>query len=149
MVLTDSLHINFLEHPMVYDAMQMRWYDLVNDLSLAYDFSCKPYLNPFLANGEKDRDGNPIFNTYVASSNRAVRIIQIPKEEAQEIYIQACLNIFGKEENDPGIDELVIHLVYSETAKAIAKNWIKAWLVDDISKAELEIMTDEQSILCD
>ncbi|MEM9888805.1 MAG: hypothetical protein AAF849_23115 [Bacteroidota bacterium] len=148
MVVQEISYANFMDNSIVYDAMQMLWYDLLNSLALKHDFAYKPYLNSLLANGEKDRDANPIFNTFIQESNRAVRIIQIPEEEQQATHIQAYLNVFGDEEYDEKvIDELVIHLVYSETARNLTKDWMKAWLVDGIEKEEMETLLEEQSLL--
>ncbi|MEM9847635.1 MAG: hypothetical protein AAF847_07085 [Bacteroidota bacterium] len=148
MVVQEISYANFMANPIVYDAMQMLWYDLLNSLALEHDFAYKPYLNSLLANGEKERDANPIFNTYIQEPSRAVRIIQIPEEEKQATHIQAYLNVSGDEEYDEEIiDELVIHLVYSETARILTKNWMKAWLVDGMEKEEMEVLLEEQSLL--
>ncbi|MEM1324522.1 MAG: hypothetical protein AAGI23_01140 [Bacteroidota bacterium] len=72
-------YTDFMSNPIVYDAMQMIWYDLLNEMAMLYDFTSKPYLNPLLPDGEKDGDANPIFNTYIKESNRGVRINRYPK----------------------------------------------------------------------
>ncbi|MEM8527293.1 MAG: hypothetical protein AAGG68_21810 [Bacteroidota bacterium] len=148
MIVTDLSYTNFMDDPIIYDAMQMVWYDLLNDLALEYDFTSKPYLSSLLPDGTKDRDANPIFHTHIKEYNRAVRIIQIPENEPQSTHIQGYLNVFGDEEyDDEIIDELVIHLVYSEISKILTKSWIKAWLVDHLDKSEMEEILDEQSLL--
>jgi hypothetical protein len=148
MTTQERLYTNFMDDPIVYDAMQMVWYDLLHDLALEHEFTYRPYLNSLLPNGEKDRDANPIFNTYLPASSRAVRIIQIPNSEEQATPIQGYLNVFGDEEyEDEIIDELVIHLVYSETSRIIARNWMRAWLVDGVEKGEMERRFEEQNLL--
>ena len=44
-------------------------------LAAKYHFAYAPYINVFARNGDKHRDGNPIFSAEVKALNRAVRII--------------------------------------------------------------------------
>ncbi|MEM9885659.1 MAG: hypothetical protein AAF849_07190 [Bacteroidota bacterium] len=149
MVISLDLEIydSFLKDALVYDACQSMWQDTINELSLLHGFSSKPYINIYFKNGKKDRSGNPILSTMVESKNRGLRIIQTTVEEAEENYISAYFDTFELEGYEEVLDELVIDLVLSEETKAKAVEWIKAWLVEDVSKEELDVIIEGEMVL--
>lgn len=140
------LYPDFLENEVSYDAAQAMWADRLDTLAVQYNFSYALYLNESLANGEKDRDGNPIFNAWIPSINRGVSISQeVP--EGEDLYIQGYLDRIEDFDGLPDFDELVIDLVLSEETKAIAETWIHAWLVEQVDKGTMDKLLDEQMIL--
>lgn len=66
---------DFLDHPASYDAAEMLWKTRFDALAAKYQFPYALYINLFARNGDKLRDGNPIFSAEVKILNRAVRII--------------------------------------------------------------------------
>lgn len=141
------LYPDFMENTAAYDAAENMWKEVLDALATEHGFSHAPYLNTRLANGEKERDANPIFNTYVASLNRAIRILQITKEEGGDLHISGWVDTFEIKEDQPPIHELVISLVLSEETKAIAEQFIHAWLVEQIDEESMDQMLEERGIL--
>ncbi len=137
----------FLEDPIVYDATQMMWQDLLDGFSLKYGFSFRPYINVYLTDGEKERDGNPIFTALVADQNRGIRLLQTTSDEAQEIYVSGYLDTFESNDLEASFDELVIDLVLSEITRSIAEGWIKSWLVDKASKEDMIRLIKSKMVL--
>ncbi|MEL6943612.1 MAG: hypothetical protein AAFO82_13155 [Bacteroidota bacterium] len=62
-------------------------------------------------------------------------------------YISAYFNTLEFEGYEEILEELVIDLVLSEETKGKAVEWIKAWLVEDISKEELDVIIEEKMVL--
>lgn len=144
MIVTTNQYETFLEDAIIYDACQNMWQDIINEWSLIYGFSSKPYINVYYKNGKKDRSGNPIFSTMIATKNRGVRIIQTTVEEAQENYISAYFDTFEFEGYEEVLEELVIDLVLSDETREKAIDWMKHWLTKDIKKNELDSLIKEQ-----
>jgi len=78
---------DFLDHPASYDAAEMLWEARFDALAAKYQFAYAPYINLFASNGDKLRDGNPIFSAEVKTFNRAVRIIFW---ENLFLYLNSC-----------------------------------------------------------
>ncbi|MEM8528990.1 MAG: hypothetical protein AAGG68_30440 [Bacteroidota bacterium] len=147
MDIVESSYTGFLDDAEVYDALEQMWLSWFNEIAIEHDILLAPFFNNLNADGEKIRDANPIFSGLEPSKNRLLRILQIPKEEVEEIYIQGWTDVFGAEEEEEGIEELVIDLVLSDTAKVIAKEWIIKWLVEAIDREEMEEILEEESVL--
>ena len=143
------LYPDFMENTAAYDAAESMWKEMLDALATEHDFSHAPYLNTRLSNGEKERDANPIFNTYVASLNRAIRILQITQEEVGDLHISGWVDTFELEADQPPIHELVISLVLSEEAKAIAEQFIHAWLVEQVDEESMDRLVEERMILAE
>ncbi|MEM0993670.1 MAG: hypothetical protein AAGI49_11600 [Bacteroidota bacterium] len=147
MLVSIDNYSNFLEDAIIYDACQSFWQDIINEFSLLHGFYSKPYINVYFKNGKKNRSGNPILSTMIESKNRGLRIVQTTAAEAQENYISAYFDTFQFEGYDEDLNELVIDLVLSEETKVKAAEWIKAWLVEEISKEELDIIIEREMVL--
>lgn len=134
---------DFLDHPEIYDAAEALWKARFDALAEKYHFVYAPYINIFARNGNKHRDGNPIFSAEVKTLNRAVRIIQEAIEEFDDFFLSAWLDTFPIDEDNP-LNELVIPLVLSEETLEIAERLIVHWLVKVRSKEEMEKVLEEE-----
>lgn len=137
---------DFLIHPESYDAAEALWKARFDALAEKHQFDYAPYINVFAHNGQKYRDGNPIFSAEVKTLNRAVRIIQEVIEEPDDFLISAWLDTFPIDEDNP-LHELVIPLVLSEETLEIAERLIVHWLVEQRSKEEMERVFEEELAL--
>jgi hypothetical protein len=137
---------DFLEHPESYDAAEAVWKARFDALAAKHHFTYTPYINVFARNGDKLRDGNPIFSAEVKTLNRAVRIIQEAVEQPDDFFISAWLDTFPIDEDNP-LNELVIPLVLSEETLELAERLILHWLVEGLSKEEMERVLEEELAL--
>lgn len=137
---------DFLDHSESYDAAEALWKARFDALATKYQFAYAPYINVFSRNGNKLRDGNPIFSAEVKPLNRAVRIIQEAIEEPDDCFISAWLDTFPIDEDNP-LNELVIPLVLSEETLEIAERLMVHWLVEQRSKEEMERVLEAELAL--
>lgn len=140
------LFTDFLDHPEVYDAAEALWKSRFDALAEKHHFAYVPYINVFARNGDKHRDGNPIFSAEVKTLNRAVRIIQEAIEEPDDFFISAWLDTFPIDEDNP-LNELVIPLVLSEETLEIAERLIVHWLMEQRSKEDMERVLESELAL--
>jgi hypothetical protein len=137
---------DFLDHPEIYDDAEAHWKARFDALAEKYHFTYTPYINVFASNGNKLRDGNPIFSAEVKNLNRAVRIIQEALEQPDDFFISAWLDTFPIDEDNP-LNELVIPLVLSEETQELAERLIVHWLVEGRGKEEMERVLEEELAL--
>lgn len=137
---------DFLDHTESYDAAEALWKARFDALAAKRHFTYTPYINVFARNGDKHRDGNPIFSAEVKTLNRAVRIIQEAIEQPDDFFISAWLDTFPTDEDNP-LNELVIPLVLSEETLEVAERLIVHWLVEGLSKEEMERVLEEELAL--
>lgn len=137
---------DFLDQPEIYAAAEALWKARFDALAEKHQFVYAPYINVFARNGDKHRDGNPIFSAEVKTLNRAVRIIQEAIEEPDDFFISAWLDTFPIDEDNP-LNELVIPLVLSEETLEVAERLIVHWLVERRSKEEMERILEEELAL--
>jgi hypothetical protein len=138
------LYSNFLQDKKIYNLAQAYWGRLFSKIAQQYDLQLVPYLNDQNGNGQKEYDGNPIFNVLEPSLNRAVRIIQI-EPEGEQLNISAWLDTIELAESAPPVQELVIDTVLSKESYAIARKFIIAWLGERITKAEMEHLIETEN----
>ena len=132
------LYSTFLEDRRVYGLAKARWQRLFEQLLYAKQYTFCPFLN------EKRMDGNPMFTAYVPAVDRAVRIIQVdPSEAVAEVDIRAWLDQAVMPEREDQVMELVIDLVMTKEAEQISQFLIDAWLVQQLSLADMEKKIDE------
>ncbi len=141
------LYPDFLENHETFDVVQIMWQEWFDALAAENHFAYKPYINMYFRNGEKDRDGNSIFSALVEKLNRGVRIIQDEQVQGTALFVSGWLDRIEDYDDLPEFDELVIPLILSEETKAIAEAWIRAWLIDQVSKEEMEKLLEEKAIL--
>ena len=134
---------DFLDHPESYDTAEALWKARFDALAAKHQFTHAPYINVFASNGDKLRDGNPIFSAEVKNLNRAVRIIQEGVEQPDGFFISAWLDTFPIDEDNP-LNELVIPLVLSEETLELAERLIVYWLVERRGKEEMERLLEEE-----
>ena len=145
--MTTLLFPDFLDYPESYAAAEARWMARFDALAEKHHLTyTPPYINVFARNGQKHRDGNPIFSAEVKTLNRAVRIIQESAEQPDDFFISAWLDTFPIDEDNP-LNELVIPLVLSEETLAIAERLIVHWLVEQRSKEEMERVLEAELAL--
>jgi len=138
------LYSNFLQDKKIYNLAQAYWGRLFSKIAQQYDLQLVPYLNDQNGNGQKEYDGNPIFNVLEPSLNRAVRIIQI-EPEGEQLDISAWLDTIELAESAPPVQELVIDTVLSKESYAIARKFIIAWLGEGVAKTELEQLIEAEN----
>lgn len=145
--MTKLLFPDFLDQPASYDAAEMLWKARFDALAAKYQFAYAPYVNVFAHNGNKLRDGNPIFSAEVKALHRGVRIIQEGSAEQDDLFISAWLDTLPIAEDNP-LNELVIPLVLSEETLEVAERLIVHWLVEQCSKEEMErVLRQELALL--
>ncbi|MCB0558605.1 MAG: hypothetical protein KDD09_06660 [Phaeodactylibacter sp.] len=97
----------------------------------------QPYLNPYDGAGKKEYDANPIFDAYFPTLQKAVRIIQdTPEEGAPDIT--AWINYFEIEDDQPETPELVIAIALSQDSAETARELLRKWLLEGLSKENME-----------
>lgn len=132
------LYATFLENRRVYRLAKARWQRLFEQLLSAKQYTFRPFLN------EKRMDGNPMFTAYVPAVDRALRIIQVdPSEAVAEVDIKAWLDQAVMPEREDRVEELVIDLVLTNEAEQISQLLIEAWLLQELSLADMEKKIDE------
>ena len=132
------LYATFLENRRVYRLAKARWQHLFEQLLSAKQYTFRPFLN------EKRMDGNPMFTAYVPAVDRALRIIQVdPSEAVAEVDIKAWLDQAVMPEREDRVEELVIDLVLTNEAEQISQLLIEAWLLQELSLADMEKKIDE------
>jgi hypothetical protein len=130
------LYPNFLEDKRVYNLVRAFWKRFFDELAEKSNLTYIPYINQE-QNGELEYDGNPIFSAYVPSLGRAVRIIQVAPEE-DELEITAWLDTLELNEGQKLVDELVIDLILSPSAKDMATDWLTKWFVENFPIQKME-----------
>lgn len=133
------LYANFLADKKVYNLAQGYWQRLFSGLSHQHRLQFVPYLNPATSIGQKEYDGNPIFNALERKRNRAVRIIQAAPQ-GENLDFSAWMDSIALSEKAAPVPELVLDMVLSKESAVLAARLINAWLVAGVSKEELEIL---------
>lgn len=134
---TNFLYANFLDDKRVYNLAQASWKKLLGSLLKDFGYSQKPYLNE-LQNGQKEYDGNPIFNAYIPEIQRAIRIIQVsPKEEGNDI--SAWIDDIELQKDNP-TKELVLDLKLSKEAKKTARKLMQKWISKDLDEEKVDLI---------
>lgn len=132
------LYATFLEDRRVYRLAKARWQRLFEQLLSTKQYTFRPFLN------EKRMDGNPMFTAYVPAVDRALRIIQVdPSEAVADVDIKAWLDQAVMPEREDRVEELVIDLVMTNEAEQISQLLIEAWLLQELSLADMEKKIDE------
>ena len=137
------LFANFLENKKVYNLAQGYWQRLFSGLAQERQLHFIPYLNPTTRIGQKDYDGNPIFDAWEKTLNRAVRIIQVAPQ-GEQLDVSAWLDSIELPENPTPIPELVIDLALSKESYALAERLISAWLTAGTTKEGMVAMIERE-----
>ncbi|MGH1434282.1 MAG: hypothetical protein ACRBG0_07460 [Lewinella sp.] len=124
------LFANFLEDKRVYQLARLFWLRHVKNIAEEKGLAFHAYLNT-----ESEFDGNPLFNAYFPSINKAIRIIQVdPAEASADIDLKAWLDNIAIGKNDKNkTTELVIDTVLSEGSKFPGKQLITQWIEGTIT----------------
>ena len=137
------LYANFLENKKVYNLVQGYWQRLFSGLANERRLQFAPYLNPTTRAGQKDYDGNPIFEAWEKTLNRAVRIIQVAPQ-GEQLDVSAWLDSIELPETLAPIPELVIDLALSKESYALAEQLISAWLTAGTTKEGMVEMIERE-----
>ncbi|MFM9946476.1 MAG: hypothetical protein ACKV1O_00925 [Saprospiraceae bacterium] len=140
------LYTNFLADKKIYNLAQGYWQRLFSSLSHQHQLHFVPYLNPETRIGQKEYDGNPIFNALEKKCNRAVRIIQAAPQ-GEHLDISAWLDSIALSEKVAPVPELVLDIVLSKESYAIAERLIRAWLVEGAVKEDMERLIGEEMVM--
>lgn len=124
------LFANFLEDKRVYHLARLFWQRHVKNIAEQEGLEFQSYLNT-----ESEFDGNPLFNAYFPSINKAIRIIQVdPAEASEDVDLKAWLDKIEIGTNDKSqTTELVIDTVLSEGSKFPGKQLITHWIEGKIT----------------
>lgn len=140
------LYANFLTDKKIYNLAQGYWQRLFSGLAHERQLHFVPYLNTETHAGQKEYDGNPIFNVLEKKRNRAVRIIQAPPQ-GESIDISAWLDSIALSEKSATVPELVLDMVLSKERYAVAERLIRAWLIAGASEEEMEKLIEVEVIV--
>ncbi len=138
------LYANFLENKKVYNLAQGYWQRLFSGLAQERRLQFVPYLNPTTRTGQKDYDGNPIFDAWEKTLNRAVRIIQVAPQGEQLDVVSAWLDTIELPETPAPLPELVIDLALSKESYAVAERLISAWLTAGTTREVMVAMIERE-----
>ena len=137
------LYANFLENKKVYNLVQGYWQRLFSGLANERRLKFVPYLNPTTCTGQKEYDGNPIFDAWEKTLNRAVRIIQVAPQ-GEQLDVSAWMDSIELPETPAPIPELVIDLALSKESYALAERLISAWLTAATTKEGMAEMIERE-----
>lgn len=135
LIMITSLYPKFLESKRTYNLVQAYWNRLLSNILKEEQYHQSTYLNP-AQNGQKEYDGNPVFNAYLPQINRAIRIIQVAPEEPGDM-ISAWLDDIELTGDNP-TPELVIDLKLNQQTKEIATALMDEWVKGTLDHARLE-----------
>lgn len=142
--MTHKLFEDFLNDPGEYEACELFWKQLVQDVaeSLGQTGEWQPWIPRYYGDGitPMEQDGNPIFDGRSQKLNRAFRIIQQPTV-SDEVEIAAWLN-HEEEYIELPRDEMVINLCLSQEAAELARTLLRYWMTPTTSKEDMESFID-------
>lgn len=128
----EILYAKFLEDKRVYNLARASWKRFFDKLAKEMGVSYVSYINQYQG-GKPEYDGNPIFSAYVPALNRAVRIIQVAPGEGGE-EITSWVDTIVLHEGQPEVEELVLDMVLSRTAREQAGELVKRWLGERVAE---------------
>lgn len=135
-IMVELLYSDFLENKRVYNLARASWKRFFDQLAEQQHFTYQPYLNE-KQNGQLEYDGNPIFNAFLPTLHRAIRIVQVANNGSENIDFSSWIDTIQWDENLPPVEELVIDMVLSKESKALAALLIEKWCLKQHSKAEM------------
>ena len=138
--MAEVLYANFLADKRVYNLAQASWKRLFDRMAETNGFSYSPYINQ-IQGGRKEYDGNPIFSAFIASKNRAVRIIQL-EPEAGGLDISAWVDTIELFKGKTPVQELVLDVVLSKQGKELARKLIDGWLTEGWTAKDVDRLLD-------
>jgi hypothetical protein len=136
------LHADFLESEAAYRASQRFWRNVIDEVakSMLQQNEWTPWEpKHFLDGTPMPRDGNPILDARSERRKRAIRVIQSPPERS-DVEIAAWIDAFDfSEAGGPAFtEELVLNLSLSEESASIARQLIKSWMDESVSRERME-----------
>lgn len=135
---------NLLSDPQAYDAAEQYWYGMFEKLlsSHAKQSQWHKWFDNRYVDGTPMRHGNPICSMVSYEARRGVRIIQDePGSFSPEIA--AWVDTFDDAKNEAGIEELVITCILSEEIEKTTYKLIYAFVIDNISKHDMEQLIEK------
>lgn len=156
MINKNLLFPSFLEDPQEYGQAKSFWQKFFNELLNSIELPFHPFYNTQNHKGEDFSDGNPIFDAYLPSSHRLIRIIQFLPEPG-DLPITAWIDkvdpslleeaLQPKPDNpslqEQVIPELVIHLALSKRTVQLAEQLINYWVVEKLDTEAMEKAIDK------
>lgn len=135
--MTKKNYPTFLEDKRVYNLVRASWKRSLDRMLGDNQIEYRPYLNPY-QNGKLEYDGNPIYNAFFPSLNKAIRIIQVADEGESQVDCSAWIDRIKPEESKEPFNELVIDIVLSKVSRKMAEQLIKHWILGDYSADDME-----------
>lgn len=136
------MYKNFLKNKEEYKKSEEHWERLLDSILKDKGISYCKRLNYFFGDGTQFRDGNPIYDCYIEKDKKALRIIQ-EKPSQDKISINAWMNSSETEDGEV-FNELVISLELSDSSSSIAQDLIEYWMLQPISRSEMESYIDKK-----
>lgn len=137
------LYASFLDNKRVYNLAVAFWRKLVAAIAREGDMAFQYHLNDTGPDGHREYDGNPIFAAYFPKRKRAFRIIQDRPEADKPDWAAWTGSTEGP--NNEEVPELTIALALSTETAAVAKQFLHAWLLDQISLEEMNVLIHKTS----
>ena len=139
----NHIYKNFLENKEEYKKSEEYWEKLLDSILKGKNISYRKRLNYHSASDKTDfLDGNPIYDCYIEKDKKALRVIQ-EKPIHDKASIHAWMDASETEEGET-FTELVLSLELSDSVSLIAQELIEHWLVQPISRSEMESYIDKK-----
>ncbi len=135
--MVELLYSTFLEDKRVYNLVRASWKRSLDRMLGENQIEYRPYLNQY-QNGKLEYDGNPIYNAFFPSLNKAIRIIQVADDGESQVDCSAWIDSIKPEEDKEAFNELVVDIVLSKESKKMAEELIKHWILDDYSANDMK-----------
>lgn len=136
------LYTAFLKNKRVYNLAVAFWRKLVAAIARNGDMAFQYHLSEWGPDGQRTYDGNPIFAAYFPKRKRSLRIIQDEPEPGKPDWSAWT----GTAQALPGEEtpELTLALALNAETAAIARALINAWLIDELSLEDMNVLIQQQ-----
>lgn len=135
--MVELLYSTFLEDKRVYNLVRASWKRSLDRMLGENQIEYRPYLNQY-QDGKLEDDGNPIYNAFFPSLNKAIRIIQVADDRESQVDCSAWIDRIKPEVDKEAFNELVVDIVLSKESKKMAEELIKHWILDDYAVNDME-----------
>ncbi|MEH2357003.1 hypothetical protein [Nostoc sp.] len=139
----------FLSNIDDYKASENFWHNLCENILIKHQgqkHGWKIWLNVHFVDETPFLDGNPIYSLISPDSKKGICINQ-DEPTTEKIYIGAWMDKFGPIDEGNFIEELVLVCELSEESVQLASELIEAWVKENTSYSEMELLIEKCSNL--